>query len=143
VTKTPKPAPAPPVDAVELTPLQKSQVDATEYQFPEVWRLTKGEVHGIGVTALEGYLYGERHRYDGQGRYWQMRREAQADVYKLIVTCTVEGVVLAEAAMTLDRLAGAEGEDALLAMVERLVDEAEDVHWAARRYQQATRPEAG
>jgi len=87
---------------------------------PDARELTPGEVKGLGLESLEGYAYGERQRYDTQGRRWRFEREAVDDQFRLAVRVDFFGVPLCDGAVPLDRIAGKEGELQLLALVEYL-----------------------
>jgi hypothetical protein len=105
--------------------------------------MSVGEVAGLGSEALEAYVYGERRRFDSHGRRWEFVREARADnQFWLTITVSIEGFILDTAGMTLDRIAGKIGEEALVALVERMSETVTTVHNAAVAQQRALQAEA-
>jgi hypothetical protein len=122
-----------------LSPEQLVQLQAVDFEIPDYRSLSNGERGGLGMEALEGYAYGERTRFDSQGRRWEFRREPKDDQFWLTITVSVGGLVLAHGALTLDRVAGKEGEEQLLALVEQLVEDAEVTGKVARAQQKALR----
>lgn len=144
---TPRPPAAPDVvrrkpDPLPLTPLQQQQADALDIDLGSYKNLGPGEIYGLGSEALEAYVYGERTRWDFQGKKWLFLREHVDNAFRLSICCSLGGLVLAEAALPLDRLASKEGEEAVLALVERLSEEAVAVANSAAAYQKTRRTEA-
>ena len=127
---------------VELTAAQKEQVDRLQQALPDYKPLVGAEAAALGVEALEGYFYGERTRYDSSGKQWLFRRDHENNQFRLTIRCSTLGVVLAETAYPLDRVASLDGEKQLLAVVEALSEQAVAVAQAARAYQKAAEPEA-
>ena len=115
-------APEPPT-AQSLGPLGPDALAAVGQlmrDLPDAKPLSQSEVEGLGKESLEGYAYGERTRYDTQGRRWRFDREAVDDQFRLAVRVDLFGVPLCDGAVPLDRIAGKEGELQLLALVEWL-----------------------
>lgn len=115
----------------KLTPAQKLAVSKLTRELPPAKPLARGEVEGLMKESLEGYVYGERVRYDSQGREWTFRRQAVNDCWELAVYVTFYGVPLGDGAVRLDRVAALEGEHAMMARVEQLADEIGPVQDAA------------
>lgn len=126
----------------ELSAAQKTAVERLTRVFPEPKPLSSGEVAGLGQEALEGYQHGQRVRYDSQGREWMFQHLIEGDQYKMDVAVTFFGVPLGAGKISLDRIAGKEGEDDLLALVERLAAEIGGVQAACRATQMAMQSEA-
>lgn len=124
-----------------LSDEQRAQVALLDRELPEYPKLSNGEVGGLGAEALEGYFYGERVRWDTRGVKWHFRREAENDQFFLKLTASLGPVVLAEAKTPLDRIAGKEGEESVIALVERLADEAQVAIELCRAEQQASKTE--
>ena len=110
------------------SPQTRVTPDPAVFEFPEVKALTKGQVEGLQKEALEAYLFGQRTRYDANGRLWNMRREAVDDVWRLEISVSLGGVLLGETGLPLDRLPSAEGEHQLLGVVEALAETVEQAH---------------
>jgi hypothetical protein len=87
-------------------------------------------------------MFGECRRFDSNGRRWLFVREVVDNEFRLKASCDFEGIVLCETSTPLNRIAGSEGEEALLASVERMVADAGTYMEACRDYQQAMRTEA-
>lgn len=121
---------------------QRARVERLGRILPEPKDMSAGEVAGLGQEALEGYAHGQRVRYDSQGREWTFQHLIEADQYKMDVAVTFFGVPLGAGKISLDRIAGKEGEDALLALVERLAGEIGPVQAACRALQMAAQSEA-
>lgn len=137
----PKQSPKPETVAPSLSQTTLDQVAALDYPLPEYPKLSNGEVGALCAEALEGYYYGERTRYDTSGKKWVFARTVDGTAFYLTVRCSVGPVVLVEAGMPLDRVAGKEGEEALCALVERLAEEATQVANACRAVQEAAQTE--
>lgn len=128
--------------ASDLSPLIAQQLEALDYPMPDYRPLSNGEIGGLGIEALEGYVYGERLRFDSGGKKWEFFRSVEDDRFRLTIRVSVGPVVLCEASMTLDRIAGKEGEEQLLALVERLAVESVAVAKKAKAYQEKMMSEA-
>jgi hypothetical protein len=129
------------VAALALPQAIIDQVDALPFTIPAYRASTPGEVGGLGIEALEGYAYGERVRFDSQGRRWDFVREVFGNEFRLSVRCSIGGIELCSASMPLDRVASKEGEEALLGLVERMVGEADAMAAACRAHQQGLKTE--
>lgn len=134
-----RPSVAPDAD---LPPHVLDQVARLPNELSKPRPFSDSEKQGIGREALEGYLYGERTRYDSHGQCWRFRREAVNDAFRMNISVSVGDVLLAEAAMSLDRIAGKEGEEALIQLTERLADDARAYAERVRKAQQKLRSEA-
>jgi hypothetical protein len=115
---------------------------AVEFEIPEYKALSTGEVGGLMAEGLEAYRYGERVRYDSAGKRWTFRREAHNDQFALVITVSINGYLLGEGGIGLDRIAGTEGEDALMALVQFLAEDTVKVAKQAREDQKRLRSEA-
>jgi hypothetical protein len=130
----PGPLEGPPGEPVEgFTPLEP---------FPDFKAISKGQVGGFGIEALEAYRYGERNRYDQNGALWLSRREVQSNQFQLAITVSLYGVTLAYGALPLDRVASAEGERQMLALVETLAETSVASAKAVKTRQKAMAKEA-
>jgi hypothetical protein len=106
--------------APDLPPTMLAQLATLDYDLPDYRPLSNGEIGGLGIEALEGYVYGERLRFDSSGKKWEFIRSAEDDQFRLTIRVSIGPVVLAERALPLDRIAGKEGEERLLALVEEI-----------------------
>ena len=131
----PSPAVASPVAPGPLE-AQADEIVALR-EVPEPKSLMKGEIAGLGTEALEAYGYGERMRWDSNGRKWEFTREARDTAFRLNIRVSLEGVWLCEEGLALDRIAGTDGEDALKALVERLAEDADRAQARVREIQAA------
>jgi hypothetical protein len=125
-------------DVVSLPPELAAQVEALEARIkPSRLGISRGEIEAISMDCLDGYIYGERTRWDTQGRKWEFRREIHDGAFCLATRCSLEGILLSEALTPLNRIAGKEGEEALLATVARMADWVIVLHRACYEHQQA------
>jgi hypothetical protein len=125
-----------------LNPEQVAAVGRLTRDLPPGRVLVGSELSGLGMDALEGYQHGEGRRYDTQGHQWDFRREAVNDQWQMTIYVSYFGIPLAEGGVPLDRVAGKEGEDQMLALVEALARQATIRHNQAVAQQQAMRAEA-
>jgi hypothetical protein len=133
--RAPDPLPIPAYDAGH-------DLSAIDFDIPEYKALSRGEIGGLMQEGLEAYRYGERTRFDTGGKRWTFRREAVRDQFRLLVTVSIGGYLLGEGGIGLDRLAGVEGEDALMALVDFLAQDTVKVAQQAREDQKKLRSEA-
>jgi hypothetical protein len=98
------------------------------FDVPQPRKLTQGQVEGLCREALEAYLFGQRTRYDANGRLWNMRRATINDLWQVELSVSLGGVLLCEGAIPLDRLPSADGEHQLIALVEYMAGAAGDAH---------------
>jgi len=116
---------------------QKAQLALIDYDLPDYRALSNGECGALGAEALEGYFYGERVRYDTGGKKWFVIRESRGNGFFLTITVSVGPLVLASVSVPLDRIASKEGEESILALVERLAVETVATAKLARAEQKA------
>jgi hypothetical protein len=106
------------------------------FAVPEPRKLTDGQVEGLAKEALEAYLFGQRTRYDANGRLWDMHRMVGDDsLWRLELVVSLGGVELTRAAMMLDRVPSAEGEHQLIELVEAMCGQVHDLqaHWVSEQ----------
>lgn len=118
-----------PDEAPPTTPERRGETpDPAVFEFPEPRKLTKGQITGLCAEGLEAYMFGQRTRYDANGRLWNMRREAVNDLWQLTITVSLQGVLLGQGGLPLDRLPSAEGEHQLIELIEGMAGGVERAH---------------
>lgn len=108
---------AEPVVLPALTQAQLDRLDKIDFEIPRAKALRENELEGLCRESLEAYHYGRRARYDSQGHDWQFFREADNDAFYLAVSVSIAGIELAASRVPLHRVAGKEGEDAMIDLV--------------------------
>lgn len=143
----PKSVSAPAAPDPCLSVEQQAQLALLDYDLPDYKTLSNGECGALGAEALEGYFYGDRVRYDTGGKKWHFLREPKGNGFFLTITVSCGPLVLESVSVPLDRIASKEGEESILALVERLAVDTVATAKLARAEQQAQQkaatPEGG